>query len=95
MVSKNANKKIIALSTEIGRGHPNYLDSVLKALKTLSFNQEVLSYNIFEVATLSGLARLGWSWVKKIYFGGGYGGVATKLYNFFRKKNSASKSNFS
>lgn len=88
MEFKSANKKIIALSTEIGRGHPNYLSSVIQALKTVYPNQEIEYYNIFEISALNGLARVSWSWVKKLYFLGGYGGIFTKLYNLIREKST-------
>ncbi|MDH5683061.1 MAG: hypothetical protein OEZ20_01120 [candidate division WOR-3 bacterium] len=78
--------KIIALSTEIGRGHPNYLDSVITVLKTENPNLTVEYHNIFEVT--SGISRLCWQVIKKFYLIGGSGGIVTKLYNFLRQKSA-------
>ncbi|MFB0509700.1 MAG: hypothetical protein ACETVX_04330, partial [bacterium] len=82
--------KIIALSTEIGRGHPNYLGSVVAVLKTNYPNlirlRRIEYHNIFEVT--SGISWLCWQVIKKFYLIGGSGGIVTKLYNFLRQKSA-------
>jgi gas vesicle protein len=73
--------QIIALSTEIGRGHPHYLDSVCQWLKEK--NIDFVYTNVFEQS--QGYSLFLWKLVKWAYFWGAKGGVFTKLYNSIRE----------
>lgn len=79
--------KIIALSAEIGRGHPNYLDSVIFALKTRYPQYKLEYHTVFDC--ISGGANFLWQLIRKLYCFGGSGGIITKFYNSVRQKLSA------
>jgi hypothetical protein len=73
---------IITLSTEIGRGHPNYLDNVCQLLVQKFPN--LVCTDVFEQSQVFSL--LFWKLVRKAYLLGGKGGLFTKIYNQIRKK---------
>lgn len=88
-LSQSNIRKIIALSTEIGRGHPNYLDSILSLLQTEYAGQIAsLEYRTVFQETV-GLSRFAWNMVKKLYLLGGSGGIITNFYNALRQKSSS------
>ncbi len=68
---------LAALCSEIGRGHPSYLDSVLTALSAQVPRRAV-------ARSCTGLSRLAWGAVRSAYRFGGLGGPATWLYNRLR-----------
>jgi hypothetical protein len=74
------NRQIIAIYTNIGRGHPSYLDSLLETLQKKE--QKVIYRTVFEES--DGFSLLAWKLVKRLYFIGGKGGIRTKLYNWLR-----------
>jgi hypothetical protein len=74
------NRRIIAIYTNIGRGHPSYLDSLLMGLQERG--QEVVSRTVFQES--KGLSFLSWKLVGGLYVLGGKGGIRTKLYNWLR-----------
>lgn len=67
---------LIAISSEIGRGHPNYLDSVLSFLPAV------------EKIVPSGF---GWTLARKAYHLGARGGLFTTIYNNWRRGSKPSK----
>jgi len=77
-------RKIIALYTNIGRGHPNYLDSLLVVLQ--KSYQNIESRTVFEES--KGLSLLFWKLVARFYILGGRGGTSTKLYNWLRHRQT-------
>lgn len=92
MSKTNKLSQIVFLSTEIGRGHPNYLDSIFRLIEKECSKKKVVSpfLNVFDQS--KGLSKVGWNLVKRLYFLGGKGRLATKIYNFFRgKKKGLSK----
>ncbi|MCK4385813.1 MAG: hypothetical protein KAW52_06070 [candidate division Zixibacteria bacterium] len=74
------NRRIIAIYTDIGRGHPSYLDSLLETLHKKG--QRVIYRTVFEES--DGFSLLAWKLVQRLYFIGGKGGITTKLYNWLR-----------
>jgi hypothetical protein len=78
------NRRIIAIYTNIGRGHPSYLDSLLAVLQKRCAN---LSYRtVFQDS--KGLSFLSWKLVAGLYLLGGKGGISTKLYNWLRQNQT-------
>ncbi len=75
---------IIAIYTNIGRGHPSYLDSLLQILQEKG--QKIVYRTIFEES--EGLSLLAWKLVERLYFIGGKGGIRTKLYNWLRSSQT-------
>lgn len=67
---------LIALSSEIGRGHPQYLDSVLEFLP--------------DVPRMKA-SGWGWSLARRIYWTGAKGGVFTASYNWIRERSRPSR----
>ena len=74
------NRRIIAIYTNIGRGHPSYLDSLLETLQKKG--QKVIYRTVFEES--DGFSLLAWKLVQRLYFIGGKGAIRTKLYNWLR-----------
>jgi len=76
---------VVCLSTEIGRGHPNYLDSTYYVLEKEYANTSRLEYwTVFQKS--GGSSLLAWKFVRFLYLRGGKGGLSTKLYNLFRTR---------
>ncbi len=82
--SPPSNRQLIAIYTNIGRGHPSYLDSLLETLQKKG--QKVLCRTVFEES--DGLSLLAWKLVEKLYFIGGKGGIRTRLYNWLRSSRT-------
>jgi hypothetical protein len=73
---------LVSVCSEIGRGHPSYLDSVLLVLSRLSTSPSVQCHTVPELCTdASGLA---WRAARAAYRFGGQGGLSTSLYNRLR-----------
>lgn len=85
-------KKAVVLYTDIGRGHPNYLDSTLRAIKSqlgeLPDNFEITS--VFEIS--KGVPLFGWRTIRRIYRTGAQGGIASFFYNRARRRPASSGS---
>jgi hypothetical protein len=74
---------LVSVCSEIGRGHPAYLDSVLLALARL--RPEGAAIPRFTVPQLcTGTSGLAWSMARATYRLGAQGGPATWLYNRLR-----------
>jgi hypothetical protein len=74
--------------TDIGRGHPNYLDSVLRYLKHNHPEQyrNMRITSIFEISC--GISLLAWKLVEKMYRLGARGGAISSIYSRFRSGQS-------
>ena len=83
-----SNCQLIAIYTNIGRGHPSYMDSLLEVLEKKG--QKVISRTVFEES--DGLSLLAWKLVERLYFFGGKGGVRTMLYNWLRSSQTDASS---
>jgi len=84
---------IIGLSSEIGRGHPSYLDSVWTLLeRDCPDSASCLAYwTAFHTSVHTSVrtSRLAWSAVASVYWIGGRGGTTTRLYNILRRRRGA------
>ncbi len=81
--------RLVVVSSEIGRGHPSYLDSVMLALSRLTSGQSDQTAKRLTVAGLSsGVSSLAWKAVRAAYYFGGLGGPATWLYNRLRSPDT-------
>jgi len=79
---------LVSVCSEIGRGHPAYLDSVLLALDRLSKNGKN-SVQCFAVPELcAGTSGLAWKLARVGYRLGAQGGPATWLYNRLRSADA-------
>ncbi|KPK67612.1 hypothetical protein AMJ82_10300, partial [candidate division TA06 bacterium SM23_40] len=77
---------IIGLSSEIGRGHPSYLDSVWTLLER-GFPDPASRLSYWKAHDRSvRTSRLAWSAVASVYWIGGRGGTTTRLYNILRRR---------
>jgi len=99
MSSADHQSPITAVCSEIGRGHPSYLDSVLLALSRLAADSglghdpkspadfgHVPRLAVTELCT--GTSGLAWSLARAAYRLGGKGGPATWLYNRLRSPDA-------
>jgi hypothetical protein len=83
-------RTITAIYTNIGRGHPSYLDSLLTVLQKRCAN---LSYRtVFSAGSKGqeskGFSLLSWKLVAGLYLLGGRGGMSTRLYNWLRQSQT-------
>jgi hypothetical protein len=76
---------LVAISTEIGRGHPSYLDSVLQALRE-DHGVDVPVLTLDQVC--AGRSRKAWDLAFRLYRAGAKGGPVTWLYNRTRSEDS-------
>ncbi len=81
-------KKIIALSTEIGRGHPNYLDGLIKVLSQKT-NQSIPFFSVFDLSRRA--SKFAWNAVHRLYRFGSQGGISTIAYNLIRSQRSENR----
>ncbi len=79
---------VIAIYTDIGRGHPNYLDSVLRYLEHAHPERlrNIRVTSVFEIS--SGLSLFGWKTIRRMYRLGARGGIVSSLYGRFRARQS-------
>ncbi len=78
---------VVCLGTDIGRGHPNYLDSIYSVLaKNYSDKLSVEYWTVFEKSR--GFSALAWRSVRYLYVLGGKGGLATHAYNLIRSQQN-------
>jgi|GEM_PF-276083 len=84
------SQRIVALYTDIGRGHPNYLDSLLYPLKKKC--PQLVTRTVFSEfgpcgQESKGVSLLCWKFLSWLYSISGKGGVQTKFYNLIRKRS--------
>lgn len=73
----------MALYTDIGRGHPSYLDSLMSVLR--QSHPDLVCRTVFQES--EGLSLLAWRSVAWLYRISGRGGIHTKFYNFIRRRS--------
>ena len=79
-MSDSAEPPLVAISSDIGRGHPSYLDSVLKVL-----TRHTDRYRVVHLADLlTDREQRAWRLARTLYRLGGRGGTITALYNRLR-----------
>lgn len=81
-------QQLIALYSDIGRGHPSYLDSLLILLKPKY--PAIISRTVFEES--KGISLLLWRFLSWLYGISGKGGFTTKFYNSIRRRSSENSS---
>lgn len=86
--TNNLNKSDIAfIYTEIGRGHPIYLDGIIDQFEK---SYPDITYYKTDVFTVSkGLSLLAWHLVKYLYRIGAKGGLITWLYGILRRNSGS------
>lgn len=86
----NLDAPLTALSSEIGRGHPAYLDSVLVAYARLrAADARLPEPQVLALpAICSGIEARTWRLVESAYRFGSRGGVATWLYHRLRRPDA-------
>jgi hypothetical protein len=77
------NQRLIALYSDIGRGHPSYLDSLLILLEKKY--PHIVSRTVFEES--KGISLLSWRFLSRLYRISGKGGLTTKFYNSIRRRS--------
>jgi hypothetical protein len=87
------NKSLVALYTDIGRGHPNYMDSTLRAIKNRlgALPKDFQITSVFKETR--GLSNISWRMIKKLYGSGAQGGLISSFYNALRSKQQAPSKN--
>lgn len=76
-------QKITALYSDIGRGHPSYLDNLLSLLKQRY--PHLVCRTVFEES--KEISLLGWRFLSWLYRTSGKRGLTTKFYNSIRKRS--------
>ncbi len=83
-----SDNPITAIYTDIGRGHPNYLDSVLRYMR-FEHPREYDRIRVVSIFNVSkGRSRMGWNAVRFLYRHGSRGGTVSSVYSRFRAKRS-------
>lgn len=82
ILRKISNAYLIAISTEIGRGHPSYLDSVIQALVRKNRNLRFLHTDVFQQSI--GVSRSFWKIIRIFYLFAGRIGPLVGFYNRLR-----------
>jgi len=87
--TENIKKAHLAfVYTEIGRGHPFYLDGIIDALDRLYPDVTYYVTDVFKVS--SGRSLEAWKLVRSLYSWGGRGGLITSLYGLLRRFTGSS-----
>jgi len=88
-MSRLLSSRIVALYSNIGRGHPNYLDSLLRSMHNLPdfIPEQLVVTDVF--AQSSGLSLTFWKMLRRLYRSGGKGGLISHLYNALRRRAKA------
>ncbi|MEW5925003.1 MAG: hypothetical protein AB1746_13545 [Candidatus Zixiibacteriota bacterium] len=86
-------KKVLSIIyTNIGRGHPFYLDGTIRHLEESYGNK--IQLNIVDVFELSsGISLQLWRTVRSLYHYGSQGGIIGHIYNSIRKGNAPNRKN--
>lgn len=77
------NRSMVALYSDIGRGHPSYLDSLLCLLKEK--HPSLVVRTVFDESR--GLSLLSWKFVSWLYGISGKGGLHTRFYSLIRRRS--------
>ncbi|MGB8658203.1 MAG: hypothetical protein WCE90_10540 [Candidatus Zixiibacteriota bacterium] len=75
--------RVAALCSDIGRGHPSYLDSVISVLKRTY--PDLIYRTVFEEGR--GVSLLSWKFLSWLYSISGKGGLQTRFYHLIRKRS--------
>ena len=91
--NSHQSQRVVALYSDIGRGHPSYLDSLLYLLKKRA--PHLVCRTVFSVSgpcgqESKGVSLLCWRTLSWLYNISGKGGVQTRFYNLVRKRSQKS-----
>lgn len=86
LVKSIADARLVFIDTEIGRGHPGYLDGTMAPVAAICPELPLYRTDVFGASR--GLARVGWRGVRWLYRVGSRGGLVTSLYNRLRESSS-------
>lgn len=80
---------VVFISTEIGRGHPGYLDGLVEKLRS---DYDRIPFHKSDVFALShGISLAAWKAVRRTYRIGGRGGVVSSFYGRLRRSSGAAQ----
>jgi len=82
--------QIAFVCTEIGRGHPHYLDGLADQLSRKY--PDIMCYKTDVFAASGGLPRLAWGLVRNLYIWGSKGGIISSLYGSLRRVGQSRQS---
>lgn len=82
-VKRLEDAHIVFLYTNIGRGHPHYLDGLVESFSGRYPGKNYFITNIFEISR--GLARFLWKLIAQVYRIGSQGGVISQIYSMMRR----------
>ena len=82
------NSPLVSVCSEVGRGHPSYLDSVLLALARLCQDNRPAVSCLTVPQLCTGTSGLAWKLARLGYRLGAQGDAATWLYNHLRSANA-------
>lgn len=86
-------KKISFLYTNIGRGHPFYLDGIIDSMIRRSESSLVHhTTDVFEIS--SGLSRFGWQLARRLYQNGSSPGPLNRIYTAIRNHKNLNRRGF-
>ncbi len=86
------NDRIDFLYTDIGRGHPFYLDGIIEAVSSRSAcRMDLARHNVFDLS--SGRSTLAWKAARWLYTRGSSGGLAGAIYSRIRRENNYNQPN--
>jgi hypothetical protein len=77
------NAEFAFIYTDIGRGHPNYLDGIIERLQNDYPSIRYYRTNVFEIS--KGWSLCGWRLVRWMYRFGARGGLITSIYGMARR----------
>lgn len=82
-IDEIGNAQIAFVCTEIGRGHPHYLDGLIDQLSQKYTDIKYHKTDMFAVST--GVSRMAWKLIRKVYLWGSRGGIISFFYGSLRK----------
>jgi hypothetical protein len=74
---------LVILYTQIGRGHPSYLDGIINRFEASDPGLRWYATDVFSLS--HGTSLTAWRLVRRLYRFGGRGGVITALYGLLRR----------
>jgi len=87
----NKKHRLNVLYTNIGRGHPYYLDGIIESIRKKHVDRiEISVTDVFEIS--NGISQLLWRLVRWLYRAGSQSGIIGKLYNIIRKGRNPNQS---
>lgn len=86
-VRKIGEADLVVLYTNIGRGHPSYLDGIVEFLDRSHQHIKFIKCDVFEHSR--GISLKAWNLVRKLYFWGARGGLVTSIYGVLRQASGS------